>query len=62
MSRNLGNIAPLVSPSGLSPGLPLVPPPRPQQNPQVYIKKISINKPFIFIEVINRARKWLANI
>ena len=41
---------------------PLAPRPGPQQNSQIYIKEISINKPPIFIEVINRARKQLVDI
>ena len=62
MSRNLGSISHLVLP--LVP--PLAPPPAspagPQQNPQVYIKEISINKPPIFTGATNRARKWLADV
>ena len=58
MSRNPGSAPPPVPPLGLPP----VPPPRPQQNPQIYIKKISINKPPIFTGTTNRARKWLADI
>ena len=41
---------------------PIIPPVQPIQNPQVYIKEISINKPLIFIGAINRARKWLIDI
>ena len=70
MSGNLGSIAPsapplvlpLVSPQGPPLVLPLAPPPGPQQNSQVYIKEISINKPPIFTETTNRAKKWLADI
>ena len=66
MSRNPGSAAPPapppVPPQGPPPGLPPVPPPGPQQNSQVYIKEISINKPFIFTEATNRARKWLADM
>ena len=70
MSGNLGNIAPPAPPPAPSPVLPQGPPPvpppalppGPQQNPQVYVKEISINKPPIFIGAINRARKWLADI
>ena len=66
MSGNPGNIAPLVAPLVLPPGpppsLPPVPLSGPQQNPQIYIKEISINKPSIFTEATNRARKWLADV
>ena len=70
MSENPGNIVPLASlptPSSVPPQGPLpVPPPAllpgPQQNPQVYVKEISINKPPIFTGATNRARKWLADV
>ena len=66
MSGNLGSVPPPVPspvpPLGPPPGLPPVSPLGPQQNPQVYVKEISINKSFIFIGVINRVRKWLADI
>ncbi|PAV16018.1 hypothetical protein PNOK_0887600 [Pyrrhoderma noxium] len=58
MSGNPGSAAPPAPP----PGLPLVPPAGPQQNPQVYVKEISINKPPIFTRATNRARKWLADV
>ena len=67
MSGNPGSVPlsvpppapPPVPPPGPPPGLPLVPP---QQNSQVYIKEISINKPPIFTGATNRAKKWLADI
>ena len=66
MSRNPGSIPPLVPlsvpPLGPPLGLPPVPPPGPQQNFQVYINEISINKPPIFTRTTNKARKWLADI
>ena len=66
MSGNLGSV-PLSVPSPVPPpvpppGLSLVLLPGPQQNPQIYIKEISINKSPIFIETTNRARKWLVDI
>ena len=70
MSGNPRSITPSALPPAPPPVPPQDPPPvpppaslsGPQQNPQVYIKEISINKPPIFIEVINRARKWLVDI
>ena len=66
MSGNPGSTAflapPPVPPQGPPPGLPPVPSLGPQQNPQVYIKEISINKPSVFTGATNRARKWLADI
>ena len=50
MSGNPGSAAPPVLPPG------------PQQNSQVYVKEISINKPPIFTGAMNRARKWLADV
>ena len=61
MSKNPGSAAPPapppVSPQGPPLDLPPVPPPEPQQNSQVYVKEISINKPSIFTGATNRARK-----
>ena len=70
MSGNPGSAAPPAPPPvppqgpppGPLPGLPPVPPAGPQQNPQIYIKEISINKPPIFTGATNRARKWLADV
>ncbi|PAV21603.1 hypothetical protein PNOK_0156000 [Pyrrhoderma noxium] len=70
MSRNPGSIAPPAPPPAPPPVPPQSPPPAPssalppgpQQNPQVYVKEISINKPPIFTGATNRARKWLADI
>ena len=66
MSGNPGSAAPPapppVPPPGPPPGLPPVPPSGPQQNLQVYVKEISINKPPIFTRATNRARKWLADV
>ena len=57
MSGNPGSVPPLVPPP-VPPSAPSSAlPPGPQQNPQVYVKEISINKPLIFTEIINRARK-----
>ena len=70
MSGNPRSIALPASPPALLSvplqGPPLVPPLAPpsgsQQNSQVYIKEISINKSPIFIRTTNRARKWLADV
>ena len=70
MSGNPGSttlLAPPPAPPLVPPqSLPLVPPPAlpsgPQQNPQVYVKEININKSPIFTGTTNRARKWLADI
>ena len=66
MSGNPGSAAPPAPPPVPPQGPPLAPPPAPptgpQQNSQVYIKEISINKPPIFTGATNRARKWLANV
>ena len=66
MSGNPGSAAPPAPPPVPPQGPPLAPPPAPppgpQQNSQVYVKKISINKPSIFIGATNRAKKWLANV
>ena len=55
-------VPPPVPPLGPPLGLPPVSPSGPQQNSQVYVKEISINKPPIFTGVTNRARKWLADV
>ncbi|PAV16118.1 hypothetical protein PNOK_0773800 [Pyrrhoderma noxium] len=61
ISGNPGSAAPPapppVLPQGLPPAPPPAPPPSPQQNSQVYVKEISINKPPIFTGATNRAKK-----
>ena len=62
MSGNPGSVPP---PVPLLVSLPASPPVAPSiispvqltQNPQVYVKEISINKSSILIEAINKARK-----
>ena len=51
-------VLPPVPPPAPSPVVsPIVPPIQLVQNPQVYMKKISINKPPIFTEATNKAKK-----